>query len=89
MDAKTGEVKWPVATPTRRDTCEASPLAADGRIYLVNFEGRVVIVDASNGTIINQIAMADRPESPVRSSISVSNGNLFIRTNNKLFCVGQ
>ena len=88
VEPATGKVKWTIALP-RDDKFEASPLAADGRIYLINFAGLVVIVDAEEGTILQQIPMAERSESPVRSTIAAAQGNLFIRTNDKLFCVGK
>jgi outer membrane protein assembly factor BamB len=88
VEPATGKVKWTVALP-RGDKFEASPLAADGKIYLINFAGLVVIVDAEQGTIINQIPMAQRSESPIRSTIAAAQGNLFVRTNDKLFCVGK
>jgi outer membrane protein assembly factor BamB len=88
VEPATGKAKWTVALP-RRDKFEASPLAADGKIYVVNFAGLVVIVDAEQGTIIRQIPMAERGESPVRSSIAAAQGNLFVRTNDKLYCVGK
>jgi outer membrane protein assembly factor BamB len=88
VEPATGKAKWTVALP-RGDKFEASPLAADGKIYVVNFAGLVVIVDAEQGTIINQIPMAEREESPVRSTIAAAHGNLFVRTNDKLYCVGK
>ena len=88
VEPATGKAKWTVALP-RGDKFEASPLAADGKIYVVNFAGLVVIVDAEQGTIINQISMAQREESPVRSTIAAAQGNLFVRTNDKLYCVGK
>jgi hypothetical protein len=33
--------------------------------------------------------MAQRSESPIRSTIAAAQGNLFVRTNDKLFCVGK
>ncbi len=88
VEPATGKAKWTVALP-RGDKFEASPLAADGKIYVVNFAGLVVIVDAEQGTIINQIPMAERAESPIRSTIAAAHGNLFVRTNDKLYCVGK
>jgi outer membrane protein assembly factor BamB len=88
VEPATGKVKWTVDLP-RRDKFEASPLAADGRIYLINFAGLVVVVDAEQGTILSQIPMAERGEDPVRSTIAASQGNLFVRTNDKLFCIGK
>ena len=89
VDPSTGQVKWKVRTPGLKKY-EASPLAADGKIYLMNFIGDVVIVDADSGQLINQgISMDDPAEDPVRSCVVASQGNLFVRTNRNLYCVGE
>jgi outer membrane protein assembly factor BamB len=88
VEPQTGKVKWKIRTPGS-DKYEASPLAADGKIYLVNFVGDVVIVDADSGEILNNISMDDPSEDNIRSTISAAHGQLFIRTNRKLYCVGQ
>jgi len=87
VEPKTGKVKWSVPTPGRRKY-EASPTAADGKIYLINFDGLVVVVDAEDGDILSEIPMAEPSEYNVRSTLAVAGGDLFIRTNEKLFCVG-
>ncbi len=87
--AATGEVKWTIETPGRAKY-EASPLAADGKIYLINFQGQVDVIDAKNGNVINSIEMDD-PEGRevVRSSVVAAHGQLFIRTTRNLYCVGK
>ena len=88
VDPRTGDVKWKIDTPGLQKY-EASPLAADGKIYLINFVGEVVIVSAADGSIINQIDMGEGEtrDFPVRSSIVASDGELFIRTNEELYCI--
>ncbi|MEW6303844.1 MAG: PQQ-binding-like beta-propeller repeat protein [Verrucomicrobiota bacterium] len=88
VDPKTGSTKWMVATPNR-PKYEASPTVADGKVFLMNFAGDVVIADAAKGTILNTIAMGEPGDDTTRSSISVAHGQLFIRTNAKLYCVGK
>ncbi len=83
----TGEVKWKLDMKSR-EKFEASPLAVDGKIYCINFAGQVVVVEAASGKVLNTIPMAEREESPVRSTIAVAHGNLFVRTNDKLYCIG-
>jgi len=86
---RTGEVKWTIPTPGRAKY-EASPLAADGKIYIVNFDGDVIIVNAVDGKILNEISMDDPQNGEVvRSSISAAHGQLFIRTTRNLYCVGN
>ncbi len=88
VEPTTGRVKWTTPLPSR-DKFEASPLAADGKIYMVNFAGLVVIADAENGEIVGEIPMAARSQDPIRSTISAAGGNLFLRTNDKLYCIGK
>ena len=88
VEPKSGKVKWSFETPGR-DKYEASPLAADGKIYLMNFNSDVVIADADSGKILNQIAMGDAGEKESRATIAASDGQLFIRTNQKLYCIGD
>ena len=89
VEPRTGKVKWTVPTPGRAKY-EASPLAADGKIYLINFEGQVAVMRAADGKVLHVIPM-DEPagREVVRSSISAAYGQLFIRTTRKLYCVGR
>jgi outer membrane protein assembly factor BamB len=83
-----GHVKWTVELPGRK-RYEASPTGADGKIYTMDFAGNVMVVDAAKGEILDTIAMGEPGDDMTRSSISVAHGQLFVRTNNKLFCVGK
>jgi len=88
VDPGTGRVKWTLRTPGR-DKYRASPLAADGRLYLMNHAGDVTVIDAAQGDILHQVSM-DEPKNRevVRASIVAAHGQLFIRTTRKLYCVG-
>lgn len=88
VEPKTGEIKWSTELP-RRKKFEASPTVADGKIYVMNFAGDVFVVHAGNGQILQNIPMGAEGDDMTRSSIVVAHGQLFIRTNNKLFCVGK
>jgi outer membrane protein assembly factor BamB len=89
VEPRTGKVKWTVSTPGRVKY-EASPLAADGKIYLINFAGEVAVVDAGDGSILHEISMDDSKSGEVvRSSIVAAHGQLFIRTTDTLYCVGK
>jgi outer membrane protein assembly factor BamB len=89
VDARTGKVKWAVPKPGSAKY-EASPLAGDGRIYLMNFEGQVAVMSAANGKVLHVAAM-DEPgdEERVRASVIAAHGQLFIRTTRRLYCVGK
>ncbi|MCP4260752.1 MAG: PQQ-binding-like beta-propeller repeat protein [Planctomycetes bacterium] len=89
VEPRTGKMKWTIETPGRAKY-EASPLAADGKIYIINHAGEATVVKASNGEIIHSITM-DEPSGRevVRASISAAYGQLFIRTTRRLYCVGK
>ena len=87
VEPQTGNVKWTIKTPGRVKY-EASPLAADGKIYIINFNGEVAVIDAQDGKVMSVIPMEDHPDK-VRSSIIAAHGQLFIRTDTKLFCIGE
>ncbi len=89
VEPRTGKIKWAIETPGRAKY-EASPLGADGKIYIINHAGLAAVINAENGEIINSISM-DEPTGReiVRASISAAHGQLFIRTTRKLYCVGK
>lgn len=88
VDPKTGSIKWSLELPGRKKL-ESSPTVADGKIYFMDFEGDVVVADAEKGVVLNTIPMGEQGDNEIRSSIAVANGQLYIRTNKKLFCVGK
>ena len=88
VEPKTGKIKWTLELPGRKKY-EASPTVAAGHIYLMNFGGDVVVVDAAEGKLLHNVSMGDSSDDMTRSTIAVSNGRLFIRTNSKLYCVGK
>jgi outer membrane protein assembly factor BamB len=89
VEPRTGKVKWTVPTPSRAKY-EASPLAADGKIYIVDFNGQVAVIDAPSGKVLRTIPM-DKPTGGevVRSSIAAADGRLYIRTTRNLYCIGK
>lgn len=63
----------------------ASPLEAEGRIYLTNEDGETtVIADAEQYTPL----AVNRLPGRTLASLAVSNGSLFLRTDRELFCIG-
>ena len=89
VEPRSGKPKWSVKTPGGVKY-EASPLAADGKIYLINFNGQVAIFSAADGSLLRVIPMEEATDhEPIRASISAARGQLFIRTTHKLYCVGK
>jgi len=88
LDPHTGAVKWQIETPGR-SKYEASPTGADSKLYLMNFAGEVAVIEAQSGKVLQVAAMGEPGDTTTRSSIAVAGGQLFIRTNQRLFCVGK
>ena len=88
VDPRTGKVKWTMPL-TIRSKLESSPTGADGKIYFMHFSGDVEVVDAEQGKILNTVSMGEPGDNMTRSSIAIAHGQLFIRTNSKLFCIGK
>jgi outer membrane protein assembly factor BamB len=89
VDPATGKAEWNGELGVR-SKIESSPTAADGKLYFMNFRGDVFVVDTGKEfKLLHKAEMGDPGEDQARASIAVAQGNLFIRTNGKLYCVGQ
>jgi len=89
VEPATGKVDW-VGELGTRINIEGSPTGADGKIYFQNFRGDVFVVAAGDEfKLLHTIPMGDDGDDQVRSVVAVSQGNLFIRTGGKLYCVGN
>ena len=87
VNAKTGEVVW--SRELSRDFLwRASPTVADGKVFCMNHNGHVTVVDADSGKILHEVDMGEEDDDQIRASIVVAQGQLFIRTYWKLFCIG-
>jgi outer membrane protein assembly factor BamB len=92
LDAKTGAKVWQESfTLDRtkgREIFRSSPTIADGKIYVIGERGTAVVENLADGKVLERIPMGSAGET-TRSSIAVSDGNLFIRTSEKLWCIGK
>ncbi|MDB6129584.1 MAG: WD40-like repeat-like protein, partial [Verrucomicrobiales bacterium] len=85
LDPKTGEKKWQGEMGIR-EIFRSSPTGADGKIYCVSEKGTVVVLEA--GPEFKILATIKHNDEPVRGSIAVANGHLFIRGGKNLWCIG-
>jgi outer membrane protein assembly factor BamB len=89
IDPATGKPDW-IGELDTRAKIEASPTGADDKIYFQDFRGQVFIVAADKEfKVLRAIPMGDEGDDRLRATISVADGNLFIRTGTKLYCVGK
>jgi outer membrane protein assembly factor BamB len=85
FDAKSGAVLWQQRLPARGNYF-ASPVAGDGKIYVVSEEGEVSVVAAKPAyELIATNSMGGR----TMASPAISGGRVFIRTDEHLYCVGR
>jgi outer membrane protein assembly factor BamB len=82
FDAETGEQAWRERIGGRHSP---SPVHADGRIYFLSEEGESVVIEP--GDEYKELARNSLGEL-CRASIAVSQGNLFLRTESAVYCIG-
>lgn len=87
IDPKSGNKIWQGETGGRT-VYRSSPTAADGKIYIVNEEGMIVVMEAG-GTEYKELSRIEMGEGPVRSCIVPLDGQLLIRTSDNLYCIGK
>ena len=85
LDAKTGEV---LLGPTRlpSGTYSASPVLAEGRIYIINEDGVATVVGLSDDAL--EILSTNDMGAYTLSSMAMSGGQIFLRTAEALYCIG-
>lgn len=82
IDAATGDVVW---VERLRGAYSASPVLAEGRIYIMSEEGVTIVLKP--GAKYDEIARNTLEEGCL-ASMAVSQGQFFIRSANNLFCIG-
>jgi outer membrane protein assembly factor BamB len=87
LDPKSGAQKWQGNLGVR-ENFKASPTAADGKIYCLTERGTLVVCEAGDAFKIVSMVRLGGGE-PVRSSVAVSGSQLFVRTAEKLICLGK
>jgi outer membrane protein assembly factor BamB len=85
LDAKTGAVIWGPESTTRA-TVSASPVLADGKVYIVNEEAVTSVVAA--GKTFRLIATNELDGSYTLATPAIAGSRIYIRTGTHLYCIG-
>ncbi len=88
IEIQTGNVVWQKrhAGPGRTADTWSSLTLADGKLYAINQSADVFVVAASpNYELVATNSLAEH----TNSSVAASQGNLFIRTHESLWCIGD
>ena len=83
MEPSNGEVLY---SQRLEGNYSASPVYADGRIYITNDNGNTTVVQP--GREYKELAYNELNE-PTQASLAVSGGRLFLRTGKNLYCIGR
>ncbi len=86
LDAKTGEVKYEGGRVPVPATFTASPVAFDDKILLTSEDGDTFIVKAGPK---HEIMGTNSVGEPVYASPAIADGNIFIRGERNLYCIGS
>lgn len=84
-DAKTGEKKYTERLAGGTAAFTASPVAADGKVYLANEDGQVFVLKA--GPKYERMALNDMG-SGILATPAISEGRLLFRTQRELIAIG-
>ena len=85
LKARSGEVVWGPER-VRPGTYSASPVLADGKIYVTSEDGVTSVVEA--GPRFKLVA-ENELEGYTLSSPAISEGQIFVRTEKYLYCIGE
>ena len=86
VDPENGKVDWTLNLPGKYKW-RSSPTAGNGMIFIMNHNAEVLVVSSESGEILHIAKMGSEYEDNVRSSVAISSGSLFIRTNENLYCI--
>ena len=83
VDRKTGKAHW---THELRGEMWASPMIADGKVYIGSRRGDMCVFEASKEK--KMLATIDMG-APMSGTVTVANGTIFIATMSHLYAVSQ
>jgi outer membrane protein assembly factor BamB len=86
LDAKTGKLIWGPER-TVEGTVDASPLLADGKLYVTNENGVTTVLAA--GPAFKVLATNELDGGYTLASLAVAGSQLFLRSGTHLYCIGK
>jgi outer membrane protein assembly factor BamB len=86
IDAKTGQRVWQERTG---GVFTASPVAADGKVYLLSEDGQAIVLSAGAAGTPPRVLSRNRLNVRQLASLAIAGGRLFIRTDEAVIAVGK
>jgi outer membrane protein assembly factor BamB len=88
LDAATGTLLWKL--PLRSGALNPSPVYADGKIYVLSEQGTTTVLKpAADPKQPAELIATNELNEHCRASIAVAGKQLIIRTDNRLWCIGN
>jgi outer membrane protein assembly factor BamB len=88
LDASTGAFLWQL--PLRSGALNPSPIYADGKIYVLSEQGTTTVLKPSGDPQKPaEIIATNELKEHCRGSIAIAGKQLIIRTDNRLWCIGN
>jgi outer membrane protein assembly factor BamB len=84
LDAATGKEVW---VHRVKGPFAGSPLAVDGKIYLVTEDGTTVVLKA--GTAQPEVLASNKLGETIMCTPAIANGKIFMRSDSTLWCIGN
>jgi outer membrane protein assembly factor BamB len=90
VEPANGKVIWSGDFESR-SVFEASLTCGDDKIYVMDHRGNVFVVAANTDQfkLLGSTAMGEEGDNYLRSTIAISQGQIFIRNGKNLYCVGK
>jgi len=89
LDAKTGETVFEEKLEPSAGLVYASPLAADGKLYVSSQDNGTYVIEAKPPFNLLAVNTFEDDPSRVNASIAVSGNRLILRTDKAIYCIGQ
>lgn len=86
LDIKTGKEIWTGQLEQNRNAYSASPILADGKIYLAREDGKVFVLAQDEFKVLGENTLEG--EFVVATPV-LADGRLYLRSNDNLFCIGK
>lgn len=67
----------------------ASPIASDGLIYVLSESGETIVIRPKDLEILARNSVGSSQDEVFRSSLAVSDGQIFCRSDRVLYCIGK
>ena len=86
IDAETGEILKQARLPQAMGAYRASPVAADGKLFLLDMEGTLTVVKAGGQwEVLHSLALDEGGS----ATPAIADGRLYVRTHQNLYCFGE